>query len=153
MSPKCSIVENDGELMLMALHTHFLPTAAIFLRVLHCFWLFTLWFIDEDASFFHFFFSQDNKHKELTLLLFFQNPYAIFAHTFCNITMIFNVMLQYFPALFKRIHNHICNNTNIHTYIHTILNIFNISFLYLLKYVLFLLFFNICFHLYNLYTD
>ena len=25
MSPKCSIVKNDGELMLMALHTHFLP--------------------------------------------------------------------------------------------------------------------------------
>ena len=25
MSPKCSIVENDGELMLMPLHTHFLP--------------------------------------------------------------------------------------------------------------------------------
>ena len=25
MSPKCSIVEKDGELMLIALHTHFLP--------------------------------------------------------------------------------------------------------------------------------
>ena len=25
MTPKCSIVEHDGELMLMALHTHFLP--------------------------------------------------------------------------------------------------------------------------------
>ena len=25
MSPKCSTVENDGELMMMALHTHFLP--------------------------------------------------------------------------------------------------------------------------------
>ena len=25
MSPKCSIIENDGELLLMALHTHFLP--------------------------------------------------------------------------------------------------------------------------------
>ena len=25
MSPKCSIVENDCELMLIALHTHFLP--------------------------------------------------------------------------------------------------------------------------------
>ena len=54
-SPKCSIVENVGELMLMALHTHFLPTAAIFLDVLHCFWLFTLWFIDNDASFYYFF--------------------------------------------------------------------------------------------------
>ena len=25
MAPKCSVVENDGELMLMALHTHLLP--------------------------------------------------------------------------------------------------------------------------------
>ena len=30
-----------------------------------------------------------------------------FSHTFCNITMIFKVMSQYFPALFKRIHKHI----------------------------------------------
>ena len=30
-----------------------------------------------------------------------------FSHTFCNITMIFREMSQYFPALFKRIHNHI----------------------------------------------
>ena len=28
-------------------------------------------------------------------------------HSFCNITMIFKVMSHYFPALFKRIHNHI----------------------------------------------
>ena len=70
----------------------------------HCFWLFLFWFIDEDASCFRFF-SQDNEHTELMVLLFFQNPYAIFARTFCNITMIFKVMLQYFPALFKRIHN------------------------------------------------
>ena len=46
----------------------------------HCFWLFTLWFIDEDAS---------------------------FSHTFCNITMILKGISQYFPMLFKRIHNHI----------------------------------------------
>ena len=45
----------------------------------HCHWLLTLWFIDEDASFFHFF-SQDNEHTELTVLLFLQNLYAIFAH-------------------------------------------------------------------------
>ena len=30
-----------------------------------------------------------------------------FSHTFCNITMIFKVMSQYFPALFKRIYSHI----------------------------------------------
>ena len=30
-----------------------------------------------------------------------------FSQTFCNNTMIFKVMSQYFPALFKRIHNHI----------------------------------------------
>ena len=49
------------------------------LEGMQCFWLFTLWFIDEDANFFHFF-SQDNEHTELTVLLFFQNPYAIFAY-------------------------------------------------------------------------
>ena len=30
-----------------------------------------------------------------------------FSHTFCNISMIFKVVSQYFQALFKRIHNHI----------------------------------------------
>ena len=30
-----------------------------------------------------------------------------FSHTFCNITMIFKVMSQYFPDVFKRIHDHI----------------------------------------------
>ena len=55
MSPKCSIVKNDGELMLMALHTHVSATAAIFSGVCTVFWLFTLWFIDEDVSFFHIF--------------------------------------------------------------------------------------------------
>ena len=72
MSPKCSIVKNDGELVLMALHTHFLPQQQ-YSR------LFTLWFIDEDTSFFYFF-SQDNKHTKMTVLLLFQNPYVIFAH-------------------------------------------------------------------------
>ena len=42
-------------------------------------WLFMLWFIDEDASFFYFFL-QDNGHTKLTVFLFFENPYAIFAH-------------------------------------------------------------------------
>ena len=42
----------DGELMLMALHTHFLSQS-----------------------------SQNNEHMELTVHVFFQNPYEIFAHT------------------------------------------------------------------------
>ena len=46
----------------------------------HCFWLFTLWFIDEDASFFHFFHKITNILSTLTVLVFFQNPYAIFAN-------------------------------------------------------------------------
>ena len=50
-------------------------------------------------------FSQDNEHTELTVILCFQNPYAIFAHNLHNITMIFKVISQYFPAVFKRIHN------------------------------------------------
>ena len=54
-------------------------TAAIFLDIRTVFGFFMLWFIDEDANFFHFFL-QDNEHTELTMLLFLQNPYAIFAH-------------------------------------------------------------------------
>ena len=53
----------------------------------HCFRLFTLWFLDEDAGFFHFFPKIRKK----------------FLHTFCN------NMLQYFPALFKHIYNHTCS--------------------------------------------
>ena len=78
VSPKCSIIENDGKLMLMAFHKHFLPRQH-YSRKYALFWLFTLWFIDEDASFFHFF-SQDNEHSELTVLVLFQNSDAIFAH-------------------------------------------------------------------------
>ena len=54
MSPKSSVIENDGELMLMAFHAHFLPQQQ-YCQVYALFCLFTLWFIDEDASFFHFF--------------------------------------------------------------------------------------------------
>ena len=77
-------------------------TAAIFLGVrTPCFWLFTLWFIDEDASFFHFF------HKIMNIrswrCFFSSKIRKQFSHTLCNITMIFKVMSQYFPALFKRI--------------------------------------------------
>ena len=55
MSPKCSIVENDSELNLMAL-THTFCHSSNILGCTQCFWLFMLWFIDEDARFFHFFF-------------------------------------------------------------------------------------------------
>lgn len=70
-----------------------------------CFWIFTLWFIDDDASFFQFF-------HEITYIRSWRcfsssKIRTQFSHTFCNITMIFKVMSQYFPALFKRLHNHI----------------------------------------------
>ena len=64
------------------------------LRCTHYFWLFTLWFIDDDVSFFHFF-SLDNEHTDSSKV------HTQFSHTFCYITMIFKVMSQYFPALFK----------------------------------------------------
>ena len=71
----------------------------------HCFWFFTLWFIDENASFFHFF------HKITNIQswrCFSSSKIRMqFSHTFCNITMIVKVMSQYFPELFKCIHNHI----------------------------------------------
>ena len=94
MSPKCAIVENDCKLMLIVLHSHFLPQQQYS-------WVLPLWFIDEDASFFHFFL-QDNEHTELTVLLFFQNPYAIFAHILqhyhdfqSNATIFFSVVQAY----------------------------------------------------------
>ena len=66
------------------------------------FWLFTLWFIDEDSSFFHFF------HKITNIRCFsFSKIRTQFLNIFCNIIMIFKVMSQYFPALFKRLDNHI----------------------------------------------
>ena len=79
MSPKCSIVENCGELMLMALHTHFLPQQQ-YSRMYAQFLAFHAWvYDDEDESFFHFFL-QFNEHTELMVLLFFQNPFVILAH-------------------------------------------------------------------------
>ena len=54
MSSNCSIVENDGELMLFRF-THSFCHSSNILESTHCFWLFRFWFIDEDVSFFHFF--------------------------------------------------------------------------------------------------
>ena len=85
--------------------THTFCHSSNILGCTHCFWLFTLWFIDEDASFFHFF----HKITNIRSWRCFSSSKirTQFSHTFCNITMIFKVMSQYFPALFKRIHNHI----------------------------------------------
>ena len=69
MSPKCSIVENDGELMLMTLHTDFLPQQqysrlyALFLAFYALVYRWVCQFLS--------LFSQDNEHTELTVLLFF----------------------------------------------------------------------------------
>ena len=63
------------------------------------------WFINEDASFFHFF----HKITNIRSCRCFSSSKipTQFSHTFYNITMIFKVMPQYFSVLFKRIHNHI----------------------------------------------
>ena len=74
MSPECSIVENDGEMMLVALSA----TAAILSGVRTDFG-FSRFGLSIRMPVFSLF-SQDNEHTELTVLLFFQNPYAIFAH-------------------------------------------------------------------------
>ena len=85
--------------------THTLCRSSNILGCTHCFWLFTLCFIDKDASFFHFF------HKTTNIRswrCFSSSKIRMqFSHTFCNITMIFKVMSQYFQALFERKHNHI----------------------------------------------
>ena len=77
-SPKCSLVENDGELMLMVLHTHILPHQQ-YSRVYALFLPFHASVYRWGCQFLSLF-SQDNDHKELLVLLFFQNSYAIFAH-------------------------------------------------------------------------
>ena len=78
MSPKCSIVESDSELMLMALHTHFLPQQQ-YSRVNVQFLAFHALVYRWGCHFISLY-SQDNEYTELTVLLFFQNPYTIFAH-------------------------------------------------------------------------
>ena len=104
MSPKCSIVENDGELVLMALYKHFLPhySAAIFSGVSTVFGFSRLG-LSMDANFFHFFYKITNIRRSFSS----SKIRSQFSYTFCNNTTIFKVMSQYFPALFKCIHNHI----------------------------------------------
>ena len=79
MSPNCWIVENDSELMLMTLHTHFLSQQQ-YSRVYALFWAFHALVYQWGCQLLSLFFSQDNEHTERTVLLFFQNPYAIFSH-------------------------------------------------------------------------
>ena len=100
ISPKCSIIENDGELMLMAIHAHFLPQQQ-FSRLYALF----LAFIDEVASFFHFLHKITNIRSRRCFSS--SKIRTQFSHTYCNITMVFKVISQYFLALFKRIHNYI----------------------------------------------
>ena len=94
----CSIVENDGELMLMALNTHFLPQQQ-YSRVNALFLAFHAMLYGWGCQFLSLF-SQDNEHTELTVLLFIQNSYAIFAyilqhyHDFQNNVAIFPSIVQ-----------------------------------------------------------
>ena len=109
----CNIRLNDVSEMVNSLRTtvnwcwwrftHTFCHSSNILRCRHCFWLFTLCFIDEDASFFH----KKRTNIRSRRCFSFSNIRKEFSHTFCNIIMIFKVMSQYFPALFKRIHNHI----------------------------------------------
>ena len=78
--------------------THTFCHSINILGCMHWFWLFTLWFIDEVASFLHSF-------PKITYIrtwrcFSFSKIRTQFPHTFCNITMIFKVMSQYFPAGF-----------------------------------------------------
>ena len=78
MSPKYSIIENDGELMLMALHAQFLSQQQ-YSRVyalFHAFYALGYWWECQLLSLF----SQDNEHSELMVLFFIQKPFTIFAH-------------------------------------------------------------------------
>ena len=59
--------------------THTFCHSSNILGCTHCYWLFPLSFKDEDASFFHFF-HKNRRKKRMTVLIFFQNPYSVFAH-------------------------------------------------------------------------
>ena len=64
-----------------------------------------VWVIDEEASFFHFVHKITNIRNWRCFSS--SNIRTQFSHTFCNITMIFKAISQYFSALFERIYNHI----------------------------------------------
>ena len=66
---------------------------------------FSRFVIDEDASFFHSFHKITNIRSWRCFCS--SKIRTQFSHTFCNITMIFKVMSQYFLVLFKRKHSHI----------------------------------------------
>ena len=76
---RISIVENNGShLMLIVLQTHFLSQQQ-YCRLYALFLAFHALVYRWGCQFLSLF-SQDNEHMELTMLLFFQNPYATFAH-------------------------------------------------------------------------
>ena len=95
MSSKCSIIENDDKLVLRALHAHFMPQQQYSRVYALClaFHALVYWW---GCQFFHFF------HKITNVRSWRCFSSSIirkqFSHTFCNITMIFKVMLQYFTA-------------------------------------------------------
>ena len=74
--------------------THTCCHSSNILECTHCFWLFMLWFIDENASFIHFF------HK-IWRWFSSSNIFTQFSHIFCK------VISQYIPALFKRANTYI----------------------------------------------
>ena len=76
--------------------THTFCHCSNILGCTHCFWLFTLWFIDEDASFFHFYHTRTNIRSWRCCSS--SKIRTQFSHTSCNITMIFKVMSQYLAA-------------------------------------------------------
>ena len=96
VSPKCSIVENDNEVMLMALHTHYSRVYELFLT-----------FHALVANFFHIFHKITNIRSWRCFSSF--KIRTQFSHTFLNIAMILKVISQYSRALSKLIHNHICS--------------------------------------------
>ena len=106
--PLCKILLNDVSKMFScwerwwidvdgASHT-FSATAAIFSGVCTVFGF-------SRFGFFHFFHKITNIRSWRCFS--FSKIRTRFLLTFCNITMIFKAMSQYFPALFKPIHNHI----------------------------------------------
>ena len=101
----CKIRLNDVQsLRTTATYTHFLPQHHDS-RVYALFLAFHALVYRGGWQFFHFFHKITNIRRWRCFSS--SESRTQFSHIFCNITVIFKVISQYFPAFFKRIHNHI----------------------------------------------
>ena len=99
---KCSIVENGDDLMCWWRFTHTFWYSCNIHGFTLCFWPFHTLVYRCGCQYLSLFFHKIMNKRSWRC--FSSSKIRMqFSHTFCNITVIFKVMSQYFPALFKRI--------------------------------------------------